>query len=514
MDTRKNLLSFISGHKMPGKWLLATNHLNLMFMIASGLIMSPRGFAGKYFKDVLSVLPGWIILFPEVAPRAAIDLSVSEEKRLIPCLVDVDLSTLQGSVKAVHENQAVLDTIFPEGVDRNTCALLVPSPLPVHWIRSIVFQSGDDKDRCAEDAGEYSNVNLQPFKRSVDSRLFARAPESFSVPSLSDIEQMDFSPDLPQAAGGLMGMFFQTANISRLSLEVFKIAFDPEQVQNDIIDEPILQWLPLWLKKGDIPEFDNISENIFWNLVNIIAGNRSDKEFSTSQDLIINYLETRKESLDEKLKAALSRLSDDLIALTAFSALTVSDLMKHHRRPFSRALISMFLRDNCSELLQFRHPDFTDKDFLAAAVLFAARDGWLGLPLDLRGHPGISDAITHRMAAMAHKIQGLNIDIGPPPSRPVPLLELFIPDPGDWTAVQKKAALLIARESRWDCINTRISLGRGQYRMELDGRGLHIFLPGEVKAVVSEVDKEVFFEKLRWLDLPLKFEEKVRNLFK
>ncbi len=514
MEEKKSLLSFFKINNIPEKWFLATNHLNLMFMLASGMIMSPKGFAGKYFKDVLSVYPGWILLFPELVPRKAIELCISEEKRLVPCLVEVDLCTVQGNVKAIHENQTLMDINFPDGIDEKTYALLVPSPLPVHLIRSIIFQSRDDKKRCEEDALEYNNVNLGSIKRNTDARLFARAPESFAMPCSSSLEQMNFSPDLPMAAGALMGMFFQTANKSSLSLEVFKTAFDPQNEQIDFINEPILQWLPLWLKKGDVPDENNISEYIFWNLVNKIASNRSEKKFSTSQDLIIDYLENKKGFLDQKLKAALSRLSEDLKALTVFSELTVSELIKRHRRPFSRSLISMFLRDNCSELLQFRHPDLTDKDFLAAAILFAAREGWLGLPLELRGCTEVNEAISHRMAAMAHRIQDLDIDIGPPPQRPIPLLELFIPGSRDWTAAQKKAALLMASESRWDCINTRISLGKGRYSIELDGRGLHILLPGEVKAVVSEVDKEIFFEKLKDSALPVKLEKKVRSLFK
>jgi len=36
-------------------WRLVTNHENMLFMLAAGMVMSPAGFGQKYYKDTLKV---------------------------------------------------------------------------------------------------------------------------------------------------------------------------------------------------------------------------------------------------------------------------------------------------------------------------------------------------------------------------------------------------------------------------------------------------------------------------
>ena len=54
--------------KAPVSGLLVTNHLNLMYMLAAGLLMPPAGFDGRYYSDTLGCFPGWIPLFVGKAP--------------------------------------------------------------------------------------------------------------------------------------------------------------------------------------------------------------------------------------------------------------------------------------------------------------------------------------------------------------------------------------------------------------------------------------------------------------
>ena len=48
--------------KAPDSGLLVTNHLNLMYILAAGLVMPPAGFGDKYYRDTLECFPGWIPL--------------------------------------------------------------------------------------------------------------------------------------------------------------------------------------------------------------------------------------------------------------------------------------------------------------------------------------------------------------------------------------------------------------------------------------------------------------------
>ena len=127
-----------------------------------------------------------------------------------------------------------------------------------------------------------------------------------------------------------------------------------------------------------------------------------------------------------------------------------------------------------------------EADWLVAAILFGVRDGWMSLPLRLRDHPGLADAVSHRMARMSHRISGTGLELGEPPARIRPLRELF-GDGSAWRAREKSAALGLARTQKWDCVHTRINLGPGEYRLTVKGGSTVIELPGEPR-IEPEVD--------------------------
>jgi hypothetical protein len=121
-------------------------------------------------------------------------------------------------------------------------------------------------------------------------------------------------------------------------------------------------------------------------------------------------------------------------------------------------------------------------------------------------------AVSHRMAAMSHRLSGSGLNFGPPPPRCIPFRELFAPGAKGWSVKQKEAALLLARECKWDFVYTRISLGKGDYQLVIDASGAHILLPGEVRAVEMELDKKQFFKKLSEVKISRKLDEKMREI--
>ena len=164
--------------KPPAVGLLVTNHLNLMYMLAAGLVMPPAGFGDKYYRDSLECCPGWIPLFIDKAPREAIDSATSEAGHLKPVIVGIDLSGLSGRVMAVADD-GVREFDFPDRFTGGERVLLVPAPLPVSWIASITFRSVGDKRACEADAKDFGNVPLEDFKpRRFNKALFAKAPSA------------------------------------------------------------------------------------------------------------------------------------------------------------------------------------------------------------------------------------------------------------------------------------------------------------------------------------------------
>ena len=172
------------------------------------------------------------------------------------------------------------------------------------------------------------------------------------------------------------------------------------------------------------------------------------------------------------------------------------------------------LRENIEGLLEFGSPQLTQADYILAAILFAAREGWIGLTKDFRDLPGLNEAVSHRMADLAHRVKGSQMSLGIPPVRPKSLLELLEPSKEGMSKDQKEAALYIAREMQWSCIRTHINLGKGDYHLRVAGTGIQLTLDGDVKAVVTEVLEDGFLDKFQNAEIPDKIEAKAHNMLK
>ena len=504
--------------KIVSRWQFVTNHKNLFFMLASGLFMPPEGFGKKYYRDTLAQFPGWLPLFPEVVPPTAIACVVSEEQHLIPCLLTLNLATLTGPVKVLGANGKFRDADFPQGLDGSEQLLLIPPPLPTCWIDSILLSHKEALLALESDAADYANVPLGDFKCKVSAKDFS-GKSALNWPPEGD-EAGEFPENraklaLPFAAGGIMALLSHLASLDEGALHACQAAFATSAADAPAAREPLLAPLAHWMARGEVPENVDVSARLFWEIVHQLTSNRFSAMPLAAQDVVLEELTLATGQLEEKMSLALSKLGSDLKKIASgFSDSTVSELLERHPKPFSRALLLFFLRDNCTDFLAFQHPLLNTADRLAAAILFAVRESWLGLPLHLRDIPGLSPAVTQRMAEMAQRIGGTRLTLGIPLPRPMLLVELFRPGERGWSNVQKNAALVLARESKWPCIQTRISLGKGDYRLEVASSGLQILLSGEVKAVLSEVDQQQFLLNLEKTPIPEKLECKIRDLFK
>ena len=67
-----------SPSEAPREGLLATNHLNLLFMLSIGMVPAPGGFGKKYYRDPLGTYPGWVPLFTRKVFGPAIELAKEE----------------------------------------------------------------------------------------------------------------------------------------------------------------------------------------------------------------------------------------------------------------------------------------------------------------------------------------------------------------------------------------------------------------------------------------------------
>ena len=206
--------------------LLGTNHLNLMYMLATGLVMPPAGFGEKYYRDTLECFPGWIPLFVDKAPAAAIESSTQEAGHLKPVIVQIRLTELAGQVAAIRRG-GIRELRFPGEVDVTEYVLLVPAPLPTSWIEWVFFQSAHDKRACERSAKDLGNVPLEDFRSDAKRKaLFAKAPNT-EWPPRDGPEERTVPLERPLAVGGIMAMLFLFGNLGDQAVRACRSAFDP-----------------------------------------------------------------------------------------------------------------------------------------------------------------------------------------------------------------------------------------------------------------------------------------------
>ncbi len=495
----------------PAKALFVTNHLNLCYMLSAGMIMSPKGFK-KYYKDTLSISPGWVPVFQDKVPQRAIELSVSERKSLKPVVATIDLSmAATPKTSTPGHGDMLAETNVDKAFAGDDRIMFFRAPLPVALIESIAFQNQEDKAAFSDYAEQVSNVPAKAFPVKAIKGLFEKTLAIFPSFCPDPAQVYDSEQNRAQAAGGIAGLLSNIANRGDLAMNTFNYALDCDSSWSARIDDERLKMLAPWMEGRSLDvEGDNPAHN-FWKIVDLLSQSQMEPRPETCLDKISQLLERYAEANDSK---ALRTLNRDLGEISGFAGSTMTELFERHTSPSSRALILLFSEISSAEFLEFEHPLLSERDKVFAAILFGARDGWIGLPIELRQQPDLEKYISHRMAQLSQEHQGSGLDFGPPPPRPVCLRELFAPgDDQTWNAKQKKAALELARKSKWDCLETHIHIGKGDYPLRIDGRGMHLVFQGDVK-VETVVKQDNFFDKLASEGISKTLENKIRKMAK
>jgi hypothetical protein len=474
-----------------GSLKMVTNQRNLFYMLAAGLIMSPKGFAGKHYVDSLSTCPGWVPLFPDRIPSGAFDQAASEGSSSIACVMMLNLTRLNGPVRVLGKDGLLGMMELPGYPPAGSQVVFVPTPLPAIIIESIEFRTKEEMDRCVLDAMAYGNVPLHHFKLKFDGGAyrddvgFAWPPEQGLLPDL------DQPMDVPLAVGGVLAMLAGQANRSEMAIIGCRAAFDSTPWREP--PDSLLEHLGAWCGDGKVSDDREAHAKIFWEAVQRVAVSRSDPSGIDPLDALLEYLSSEVSCLDDKLSKRLGKLVEDIRGLAGFSAASVTDLFERHLKPFPRALILFSLCDSCVELLDFRHPALSPTDYLVASILFAARDTWLGVPSEFRNMPGLYQAVSQRVAASAHRLSQSGVSMGEPLPRPVTLRELFAPSAkGVLSPIQTKAALEMAQRMNWKCVRTMVDIRPGEFKVSVDARGVHIQAEGDLASVRVEPEMDEF----------------------
>lgn len=501
-------------------WHLVTNHQNLLYMLAAGMVMGPAGFRSKHYSDPLSAYPGWIPLFRnKVIPASALDNAVSERKHLLPCVASFDLSGLTGPVRMLSRDGNIRNIAIPQARKcKDDIAILTLAPLPLILLFKISFRSPEDMEIFESSANDVSNVDLSPHRIEVVESLFSTVIDVAWPPVQLQGQLFEANADNPpmrgQALGGVLAMLYHIANRSDLGLAAFRLAAGVacDKDSNLVQSDPILAELPNWVDGVEISEQADIRTRLFWGVIQSLITAQTKERPQTPVDVTLEYLNSQLGHLqDMEFRERLERLIADMRSYLGLGGGTITELLERHKGSLSRPLLLFCLREHCVDLLEFSHSLLSDTEYLLAGILFGVRDGWLQLPRELRD-PGLSAFVSYRMADIEHRnlSNGFTLE---EPQRPIPIRELFVSPNGQWNRTQEDVALEFACDCGWnDCIQTRITLAEGDYPASFERNNLQIVLPGRIMAVTEVVDKVIFLYRLgQWPPISRQMESGIRK---
>ena len=317
-------------------------------------------------------------------------------------------------------------------------------------------------------------------------------------------------------------MLFLFGNLGDQAVRACRSAFEPGVSPVPADDGAILAGLGPWMRERAVPlpaypdaETDRTSlQNayqgaLFWGAVERLAKWREAGHAKNPESVLLDYLAETSATLDPRVQAGVRKLRDTLESLRGIGDTTASELLARHNTPLAHAMTLFFLYRDCGDLFDYHSDRLGEMDWLAAAILFGVRDGWLNLPLRLRGPRELSAAVSHRMAQLAHRLAGSELDIDDAPAMPVPLRELFGKD-ADWRTKERAAALDLARLCQWDCVRTLITLAPGEYKLSVQSGSTHIEIRG-VPKIAPDVDRDRFLDLLANARLDGETEARVRR---
>jgi len=513
-------------------WHLVTNHQNMLYMLAAGMVMAPSGFLGKYYSDSLGVFPGCVPLFRDInkgkryIPAAALQQAISERKHLRPCIASFNLGSLEGGAHRLMRDGSI------RGIESasarkypNDIAQLLPIPLPINLLRSITFRSNEDQQVFETAARDVVNVDLRDSMIKVDESLFSTDSEIPWPPSprqteFSETDTLthchDMSPQRGQVIGGLLAMLYHAANRSDLGRAVYGLATGAaDKIDHDSLQKnPMLRELHAWLDEGGIGDQADDLAKIYWGVVDALIDAQSQPSEETPIDAVLGYLEEAHEGLQkQQFKDALEQLIADMRECLGLGGGTISELFERHKGPLSRSLLLFCLREHSKDLIEFSHPMLGDADYILACILFGVRDGWLRMPSELRD-PFLSDYVSYRMAEYEHRSKKSALAFTSPPPPPDPLCAYFAISGREWSRKQKVMALELADKCGWnDCIQTHITPRKGDVLDGIESNSSQIKIRGRV-SVSEEVDSALFLNRLgKWPLVPFQIQTEIRSAF-
>lgn len=483
----------IVNYNIKNNWKFITNQMNMAYMLGSGLIMPPSGFGNKYYQDTLSLVPGWIPVFPNNLSLDALEYSIQEQPKILnSCYVELDLSLIKTRAWSYVKNKWQ-EISFPDDIDGTEELLLLPAPLPINLIKnSIVFAEREHAKSFELSLKDYNNAGLTCFKTSTKKPEFNKKktlPWPIQVSDATRLKPLEVDLTAVNAIGGAisaLAIFSQKNAVSKAAYQ--DVAGRLDVVSYNEAPLKILNSIASWAHE---PTLNGTDKDTFALLVQRIYEHIGSSDYGSALDIILaNFIDIS--DLVYGGHKNTSKSAHELVELIANNARspedTLENLLEKYDKPLQQVLLSFVFRESLSSLWEYPLPIQPER--IADVVLLAGlREGWMNLSYSLKQQQRCDIFVPHVMAMLAHRFSKSGMVL-PKVEAPLLLSEHFHGE--EWSKKQQDAAAHLARKFKWNCVSTRISLGWGDYHLKVGSSGVDILLDGEVKAVRTVVNKDKF----------------------
>lgn len=487
-----------------------TNNMNMAYMLGSGLIMPPEGFGGKYYQDTLELVPGWIPVFIKNISTDALAYVVREQpKNLYSCYVELDLSGLRCT--AWSYGQAQWRQIkLQDGLDGTEELLLLPAPLPLNLVKNfIVFAERTKAESFKETLKAYGNAQLGTLKTASKKAEFEKKktlPWPLEIPADSALQPLSVPLSTVNAIGGAVNALAILSQSNSLARTACQMLAGRKSLDEELGHKRFLQAINEW---ACVPSDTVATKDVFALLVQYLYERIGNTDYANALDIILaHFVEISETVFPDKPGAKES--AQDFIQLIKNNAQMpkdkVENLLQKYDKPLQQTFLSFVFYNDLKELFEKAHAPLQPERMAELVLLMGLRTGWLGLDFTYKQQQGCHVFVPYLMAVLAHRFAKTDMEL---PEIKVPLLlsEYFSSE--KWSSRQQATAVYLAKKQQWNCVSTRICLGKGDYQLSIGTGGVDIVLDGEVKAVHTEVDMKKFhieFSKLHLLEPSLEIE--------
>ena len=419
-------------------WLLPTNIENLQMMLAQGLITDARGFVGSYYKDVLNECPGYVSLFKNEVPGAALSLAKSEDASLISCIIKINLKDIilgdcihtrcdiedsfnVGDVSPKVSNSIPIPSLQgKKTIELDYESILIQAPLPLSCIEEVIFSSKADLDEFKNSSENLGNVSIKILKCKVDKKEFTPPVSSGELfhNSFANLAHNSVEYTKAYSLGGLTSLSFYFSKNGEESASFFKSI----SAFSDNESYPLeYKWIYEYF-------FSNENNKLqIWNAILDVLNNnkkRNDIEYKNSIIEILNSspkTESIADFLTDYHRSKIEKSDTQII----------EDFIDDYKKEPNKFKIQLFLfmlfyKDSVEKLIKYTHESFREEDYTLLGMLFGMNSSFIGLPKWLIEYEGMHLYISTLMANYAHKQSNTGVQFKEP-SKPLLLTDMLSP---------------------------------------------------------------------------------------